>query len=55
MITLMGQPVETWVHVVETRILERSSADPNDELPLLLAFHEALLKLRKASEQGIVK
>jgi hypothetical protein len=46
--TLMGQPIETWIHVVETELMERDGREPGERLmPILLAFHEALKVLKK--------
>lgn len=45
--TLLGQPIETWLHVVETAIVDPGAQTQPDRQTLLLLLHEAILLLKK--------
>lgn len=45
--TLMGQPIETWLHAVETELIEPGFSPMLDKEKLLLLLHEAVLLLKK--------
>jgi len=47
MTTLMGQPIETWLHIVETGIADPTFTPIPDQQMLLLLLHEAILLLKK--------
>jgi hypothetical protein len=47
MTTLMGQPIETWLHVVETGITDPTFTPMPDQQMLLLLLHEAILLLKR--------